>query len=521
LLEAQQSLEVALDASRTGVWDVDLTTGAARTDIRHDQIFGYAEPVAAWSLDIFREHILPEDVWKLERAFEHAMKTAVFDLEVRVRRSDGVVCWVYDRGRVYYDDEGRPRRMAGATLDTTERKETEERLRASEERLRLVIEGVEDYAIFTTDAGGRVETWNAGAQHMFGYTEAEAVSRHMELIFTPEDRERGTPEEEMRRAREEGRAADERWHVSKQGARFYVSGVLVPLRDGGGELTGYAKIARDLTERKELEDALRRAHDELEGRVRERTAELQELTGQLLAEVKERANAEGQVRELLRRLVTVQEEERRRISRELHDTLGQQLAALSLYIDLIKTESDGSARLREHIGRTQDIFDRLNADVDFLAWELRPVALDQLGLDAALETFVREWSQHFRIEATYRGLGTEGPRLSPEVETNLYRILQEALQNVHKHAGATHVSVLLERRDGRVALIVEDNGHGYDPEAEVAADSNKGMGVVNMRERAALVGGTFEIESSPGAGVTIFVRLPYKAEPPRGKGLLP
>ena len=525
LLEAQQSLEVALNASLTGLWDLDLTTGVARTDARHNQIFGYAEPVAEWSPEIFREHILPEDVVELDRAFERAMKTGVFDLEVRVRRPDGSVHWVYDRGCVYYDEEKRPVRMAGATLDVTDRKQTEERLRASEERLRLVIESVEDYAIFTTDAEGRVETWNAGARRTFGYTEAEAVGQLAELIFTPEDREWGAPEDEMRRAREEGRAADERWHVSKQGTRFYVSGVLVPLRDGGGVVTGYAKIARDLTERKKLEDALRRAHDEMEARVRERTGELRELTGRLLAEVKERTAAEGQARELLRRLVTVQEEERRRIARELHDTLGQQLAALHLSIDLMKTESEGRERLREYIGRTQDIFDRLNSDVDFLAWELRPAALEELGLDAALETFVREWGVHFRIEATYRGFGAEGPRLSPEVETNLYRILQEALQNVHKHAGATYVSVLLERRDGRVALIVEDNGRGYDPEEEVAAGSSKGMGVVNMRERAALVGGTFEIESSPGAGTTVFVRVPLKAEAqapsPGGEGTEP
>jgi two-component system, chemotaxis family, CheB/CheR fusion protein len=513
LLEARQSLEVALDASRTGVWDLNLTTGKARTDSRHNQIFGYAEPVEDWSPEAFVEHILPEDTGKFERAYERAMKTGVFDLEVRVRWPDGSVHWIYDRGRVYYDDEGRPRRMAGATLDITERKQTEEALRASEERLRLVIESVEDYAIFTTDMGGRIETWNAGARGTFGYAEDEAVGQDTDIIFTPEDRERGAPEEERRRAREEGRAADERWHMSKQGARFYVSGVLVPLRGADGELTGYAKIARDLTERKKLEDALRSAHDDMEERVRERTAELRELTGKLRAEVNERTAAERQVRELLRRLVTIQENERRRIARELHDQLGQQMTALRLKLESVGASGRGRALL-ERVRQAQALAAEIDSNVDFLAWEMRPASLDELGVEAALQNFVREWAKQFGVEAAFHSSGFEDERLQPEVEANLYRILQEALQNVHKHAGADRVDVLLERRDGEAVLIVEDNGKGYDAEREVARDSNKGMGVVNMRERATLVGGALEMESTPGRGTTIFVRVPFKAEPP-------
>lgn len=265
------------------------------------------------------------------------------------------------------------------------------------------------------------------------------------------------------------------------------------------------KITR-LVERKALEEALWRAKDDLEEKVRERTRELQEMTGQLLDEVKERTAAERRVRELLRRIVNIQEEERRSIARELHDHLGQQLTALRLNLDHIKQEAWGRETLRAKLERFENILRRLDSDVDVMAWRLRPAALDQLGLSATLEQFVREWSENSGVEAEFHAVGLNRSRLPPEVETNLYRITQEALNNIQKHAQACKVSVLLERRGEQVILIVEDDGKGFDPDEKMGGGG--GMGLINMRERAALINGQLEIESAPGAGATLFARVP-------------
>jgi PAS domain S-box-containing protein len=398
-------------------------------------------------------------------------------------------------------------RIQGAVitfLDLTRRKEMEGKLRASEERMRLLVESVTDYSIILQDAEGRIEFWNPGAERMFGYSEAEAVGQSIALIFTPEDRARGAHLEEMKTAREEGCANDERWHLHKDGSRFYVSGVLTVLR--GGELSGYAKIARDLTEKKRAEEDLRRAHEELEQRVSERTSELAKANEALRLENAERRRVEKARLQLLRQLVRTQEDERRRVAREIHDHLGQQSTALRLNLEALKEQCKRYDELCEPIAQTQEIAARLDADVDFLAWELRPASLDDLGLAAALNNFVREWSAHFGIPADVHSAGMDGERPSPETETNLYRIAQEALNNVYKHAQASRVGVLLERRDNHIALIVEDDGVGFHPGAE--AEAQNGLGLLGMRERAMLVGGTLEIESAPNQGTTIFARVP-------------
>jgi PAS domain S-box-containing protein len=440
--------------------------------------------------------------------FTERRRTISIDFPVRTR--DGNLrYWTFSASSPGTLKDGR-RFIVGMAVDMTERKRVEAFFHESDARLQLMVESVGDYAIMMLDADGHIEMWNSGAEHLFGYTAEEVAGQDIAIIFTAEDRRRGMHVKEMETARESGRAADERWHLRKDGTRFYVSGVMSALHNGGGAVTGYVKIARDLTPQRRAQEELRRTNDELEMRVRERTFELAKVNESLRDEISERIQTERDRVRLLRQIVRAQEDERRRIAREIHDQVGQQMTALRLNLAALDQVYSGDGELRAKLEHTKSIAERLDADVDFLAWELRPAALDDIGLAEAIGTFIRQWSSHSGVEAQFHTSGLDQERLSPETETNLYRIMQEALNNTMKYAQAKRVDVLLERRDSHVVLIVEDDGVGFDPNKEASDDDDRGMGLIGMRERAALVGGTLQIESKPNEGTTIFVRVPIQ-----------
>ncbi len=280
-----------------------------------------------------------------------------------------------------------------------------------------------------------------------------------------------------------------------------------PYRTLDDKIEGLVITLVDISAQTRAEKEVKTIHSEMESRIAQRTKELNLSNLALRGEIADKERSEEVRKLLLEDLVRAQEDERRRLARDLHDHLGQRLTTLRMRIESLK---DPKARVPATPDELQEIVKRLDDDVDFLAWELRPLALDELGLDTALGNYATQWSEHFDAKAEFHARGLGERRLPPEVESNLYRIAQEALNNCAKHAKCTRASIILERRDHQVILIIEDNGAGFEVSNELESHNN--MGLTSMRERTALMGGTFDIESTPTKGTTIFVRVHLPGE---------
>ncbi|GAB4160555.1 MAG: HAMP domain-containing protein [Candidatus Promineifilaceae bacterium] len=207
--------------------------------------------------------------------------------------------------------------------------------------------------------------------------------------------------------------------------------------------------------------------------------------------------------QLLEKVISAQEEERRRIARELHDETGQSLTSLMVHLQMVNQQCP-LPEVKEQLDGVRELLAQTLDDVHKLALELRPSVLDDLGLTAALRRYVCDYQARYQLEVDLEVVGLE-ERLPPPVETTVYRIIQESLTNIARHAQATTASVLLEQRADRIRAIIEDDGVGFDWQTVA---NNGRLGVYGMRERAELLNGVLTIESEPGQGTSIFVELP-------------
>jgi PAS domain S-box-containing protein len=394
----------------------------------------------------------------------------------------------------------------------TDRKRAEHAQHESEQRLRLLIHNVREYAIFQLNPRGEIISWNAGAERLKGFGEEEIIGKHFSIFYPEEDVRAGKPEQKLKDAAQYGQSVDEGWRIRKDESRFWAHVVITPIFEADGNLRGFVKVTRDMTEGREKEEALTRAKELLELRVEQRAAVLTRVNAELRTEIAEREKVEGQLRAsldqlraLAARLLSVREEERTHIAREIHDELGQACTAIKMDLALVSRKATKKqVRLRAKAESATQLVDKMIVTLRRIASELRPGTLDDLGLTAALEWQAHEFESHtgIRCRVTF---SEEHIAIGSEQSTAIFRIFQESLTNVARHAQATLVEAHLQKEADHLILQVRDNGIGFDPEA---AKNRKSLGLVGMNERALAINGNLKIEGVPGTGTTMTLRIP-------------
>lgn len=488
-------------------------------------------------------------------------------------------------------------------------------LEASEQRYRLLIGSIKDYAIVMLDPSGRLISWNEGAEALTGYKADEVIGRNYSKFYDRRDIDSGIPDGNLLQAAKNGQSYREGWRPRKDGSRYWAEGIYTAIRNERGQLEGYSVIVRDVTERKQAQEkiayqarlmedssdaifavdadyhfvsfnkaaealygynaaevigqpinnilrnpmaddekadirlqllevgywkglityhtrnkkpldiamSISRTHDE-RGRIDGYIMVCRDMTERLKAEeklrrfneelerlVEEKTNelqvSNLELRDLTSRLQRVREEERGTIAREIHDELGQQLTGLKMDLSWIAKRLDAQAPdlARQKLRTTLSLLDETIRIVRRIATDLRPSILDDLGLIAAIEWQSQEFEKRAGIHTVFQSTIPEMD-FPPDLAIGMFRICQESLTNVARHASASRVSITLDAVEGGVCMAISDDGKGLDPQKV----SGKTLGLVGMKERALMMGGTLEMRNGEPKGFRLAVTVPFQ-----------
>jgi PAS domain S-box-containing protein len=374
--------------------------------------------------------------------------------------------------------------------------------------LASIVDSSED-AIISKTLDGVITSWNAGAERLFGYTAKEAIGKPITMLI-PVDRH----DEEMsilaRLRQGEKIQHFDTIRLRKDGTAFEISLTISPVRDAAGKIIGASKIARDVTGRKEVERDLQESEqrfrtlaDALDTQVQFRTQELWRRNREILQQ-------SDQLRDLSGRLMFAQDEERRCIARELHDSAGQNLAALGMSLTRIEDDAKRNpTRLAISIKDARDLLQDLNTEIRTTSYLLHPPMLDENGLSSALRWYIDGLTERSGVSIDL-DLHEDLGRLSPEVELAIFRLVQECLTNIHRHSGSKTAVIRVVRDSGKIRAEVQDHGTGMSQE-RLAEVQNRGVGVGlrGMRERVRQSQGELIINSNP-LGTKITATFPVK-----------
>lgn len=470
LIESEERLKLAQQVTQVGTFDWNMKTGVNVWTRELEAMYGLAPGSFVKTQPAWENLVHPDDRPEALRKIDLAIKTGELGhAEFRVIWPDGSVHWLAGRWRVFKTQEGKPVRLMGVNIDITAQKRAEQATRESEERFRLVVESA-PYGMIIVAETGDIRLVNAALERQFGYNRYELLGRPIELLVPERFRSQHPHHRNHFFAEPSARTIGpgrDLYGLHKDGSEFPVELSLTPLDTPEGQQVLVSIV--NITERKHAEEVIRR---------------------------------------LPQQLMRAQEMERRTIARELHDQLGQLLTTIKLHVAMVQAHVHDRSllgRLTETVELLDDALQRTRE----LSLELRPSVLDDIGLVPAIRWYLDRNARlaglisHFSVE------GLDNHRLAPDVESASFRVIQEAVTNVIRHAKASTVHVVIRNVQGHAEIVVADDGKGFDPDInDGTSHATTSLGILGMRERVELLNGHFEVNSAPGAGTTIVARFP-------------
>jgi PAS domain S-box-containing protein len=479
LRQSESQLAEAQRLAHVGSWNWDLRNNTLIWSDEQYHIFGLrAGQVDPAYETIVAKYVHPEDRDLVKRVIENSLKTQEpFNFYYRILRPDGEERVIQSRGNIVSDEHRNPIRMFGTAQDVTERKHAEEALRAAEQKYRDIFENAGE-GIFQSTPDGRYIAANPALARMYEYASPEELihSRQdisLQVYVDP------TRREEFKRQLEERGAVTEFEHevFRKDSSRLWISVNARAVQDEQGVIQYYEGMVQDITERKAAEEKLKATSEQL--------------------------------RALSARLRSAREEEGTRIAREIHDELGAALTSLRWdleSLDKALSDSESGSQLhvmRERIEAMMKLIDTTVSAIRRITQELRPSVLDDLGLAEAIEWQAQQFQARTGI-ICHCDCSLEDVALSQEQSTAVFRIFQETLTNILRHAQATRVDITVEEKDGEFVLTINDNGRGITEDQKSGQHS---LGLLGMRERAHLIGGKIDITGDEGKGTVVTLRI--------------
>jgi PAS domain S-box-containing protein len=518
LEDATQRLQSILIANEVATWNWDIVNDRVTADKNMARLFGIKPKDAAGApVALYLAAIHHEDGPAVAAKIAEAMETpdGRFEADYRVVRQDGSTSWVTARGVVERDAIGKPRNFPGVVLDITARKASEQQAEDFRQRLEeqyrlfdITLSSINDFA-YVFDLQGRVVVVNQALLDLWDLKLGDAVGKNFHELQYPTDLANRLQQQIQQVIETRAGLTDETPYTSQTGAGGYYEYIFRPVFGPDGQVAAVAGSTRDITARKQVEADLRESQERLralaetlENQVRARTAELEDRNNEVLFQ-------SDQLRALSVRLMETQDEQSRRIARELHDSAGQIVAALAMNLGQIMREAEASSpALLDLAKETRAYVDELNKEIRTTSYLLHPPMLDEMGLRAALAWYVEGLKQRAGLDI-HLSIDDDFPRPSRELELTIFRVIQECLTNIHRHAGSQAAYISIARSHEQVLVEVRDDGRGISPEdLRRIRERGAGVGLRGMRERVRPFAGEVRIESEVGVGTTIRVTLP-------------